>query len=398
MKQIYLDHNATTQVATEVLEAMLPYFSEKFGNASSLHAFGRDAKVGLENARETCAEVLGAEPAEIVFCSGGTEADNLLLKGAAHALKAKRNRIVISSIEHPAIAQSAAQLAHEGFDVQTVPVSSDGFVSPEDLSALVNDSTALVSIMFANNEIGTAQDIPALVEIAHQQGALFHTDAVQAFGKIPVSIEKLGVDMLSLSAHKIYGPKGMGLAYVRSGVKIDSLVQGGSHEKSRRPGTENVPGAVGMAKAMELAAESVASEYVRLNDLSRLFLRRIREQVADVTLNGPEFGEGAMPEKITRTPQTVNLSFAGAEGEALILSLDLEGVAVSSGSACSSGAVDPSAVLLAIGQTPELAKSSIRFSLGRHTTEEDIKHVTEILPPIIERLRRMSPAYANARR
>ncbi len=403
MKQIYLDNNATTQVAPEVLDAMLPYFSELYGNASSMHAFGRDAKVGLENSRETCAEILGAEPAEIVFCSGGTEADNICLKGAARALKHKRNKIVISAIEHSAILQSAERLAQEGFEVQQVPVTAEGFVTIEALAELVDDNTALVSIMQANNEIGTAQDIPALVEVAHAKGALFHTDAVQAFGKIPVSVEEMGVDLLSLSAHKIYGPKGTGLAFIRSGVKIESLVQGGSHEKSRRPGTENVPGIIGMTKAMEISAPLLQDEYVRLNELSHTFLTNLRENIPDMILNGPEFSNAKVsqisktPEKIQRTPQTVNLSFTGAEGEAIILSLDLEGIAVSSGSACSSGAVDPSPVLLAIGQTPELAKSSIRFSLGRHTTQDDIDHVCDVLPKIIERLRSMSPTYASAK-
>ncbi len=398
MKQIYLDNNATTQVAQDVLEAMIPYFSDSYGNASSVHAFGRDAKVGLENAREACAEILEAEPSEIVFCSGGTEADNLCLKGAARALKAKRNRIVISPIEHSAILQSAEQLEREGFEIQFVEVSPVGVVTAEALAKVVDENTSVVSIMQANNEIGTVQNISELVEVAHERGALFHSDAVQAFGKIPVSVESLGMDMLSLSAHKIYGPKGTGLAYVKSGVKIESLVQGGSHEKSRRPGTENVPGIVGLAKAMESSVSMVQSEYLRLNELSRAFLSNILELVPDVTLNGPKFTTGDFPASPLRTPQTVNLSFAGAEGEAIILSLDLEGIAVSSGSACSSGAVDPSPVLLAIGQSPELAKSSIRFSLGRHTTSDDINYVSEVLPKIIERLRSMSPAYAKARR
>ncbi|MBN4057194.1 cysteine desulfurase, partial [bacterium AH-315-J21] len=317
------------------------------------------------------------------------------------ALKHKRKRIVISAIEHSAILQSAESLAQEGFDVQIAPVTSEGFVTTETLSKLVDENTAIVSIMQANNEIGTIQDIPALVEIAHAKGALFHTDAVQAFGKIPVSVEELGVDLLSLSAHKIYGPKGTGLAFVRSGVKIESLVQGGSHEKSRRPGTENVPGIIGLTKAMEVSVTMIEEEYLRLNKLSQMFLTSVRANIADVILNGPEFPESEisnLPESLLRTPQTVNLSFAGAEGEAIILSLDLEGIAVSSGSACSAGAVDPSPVLLAIGQTPELAKSSIRFSMGRHTTQDEIEYVGNVLPKIIERLRSMSPAYAASKR
>lgn len=391
MKRIYLDHNATTQVAPEVFEAMTPYLRESFGNASSMHSFGREAKVALEESRETCAGAIGVEASEIIFCGSGTESDNLAFMGAARALKNKRTRIITTPIEHPAVRQSATELAAEGFDLQIVPVDSDGFVSVDELKKLVDDNTAIVSIMYANNEIGVVQDIKVLAAVAHERGALFHTDAVQAFGKIPFDVESLGVDLLSLSAHKFYGPKGIGLLYCRSGVKLEPVVHGGSHEKGRRPGTENIPYIVGIAKAMELAVANVESEYTRMFELSQRFVSQLRESIPDLVLNGPELRE----DKVVRTPSTVNLSFAGAEGEAIILSLDLKGVAVSSGSACSSGAVDPSPVLLAIGQSPELAKSSIRFSLGKSTTADDIDYVCAELPPIIERLRAMSPQYAG---
>lgn len=392
MKSIYLDNNATTPIAPEVIEVMSQIMTETFGNPSSLHGAGRDAKVAMENAREICADILGAEPFEIIFCGGGTEADNICLKGVARALKHKRKKIIVTPIEHSAIRQSAKELSDEGFDVQNVEVTKEGIVTPEALAALVDENTSLVSIMYANNEIGVVQDIPALVKIAHARGALFHTDAVQAFGKIPVALDELDVDLLSISAHKIYGPKGVGLVYAKGGVKIAPLIHGGTHEKGRRPGTENVAGIVGLAKAMELAAARAAEEYKHYTQLSERFLGTLRGKIQDITLNGPELSA----DRITRTPSTVNLSFAGAEGEAIILSLDLEGIAVSSGSACSSGATDPSPVLLAIGQTPELAKSSIRFSMGRSTTEADIDHVCEVLPVVIDRLRSLSPEYARA--
>lgn len=378
-------------MAPEVIEVMTQIMTENYGNPSSLHTAGRNAKVAMENAREQCADILGVEPSEIFFAGGGTEADNICLKGVARALKHKRRRIIVTPIEHSAIRQSAKELSEEGFDVQIVAVTKEGFVKPDALAELVDENTSLVSIMYVNNEIGTVQDIPALVEVAHAKGALFHTDAVQAFGKITVDLDELQVDLLSLSAHKIYGPKGVGLVYVNSGVKIAPLIHGGTHEKGRRPGTENVAGIIGLAKAMELAVSRVAEEYKHYTRLSERFLASLRNKIQNITLNGPEL----RTDRITRTPSTVNISFAGADGEAIILSLDLKGVEVSSGSACSSGATDPSPVLLAIGQTPELAKSSIRFSMGRSTSEADIDHVCEVLTVIIERLRRLSPEFAQ---
>lgn len=392
--QVYLDNNATTSLAPEVFEAMSRLFQGKSGNASSQHSFGREAKVALENARELAAEVLGAEPAEVIFCSGGTEADNLCLVGSARPLRSRKNKILTSAIEHPAIRQTAASLEDEGFECQELAVNAEGYVSSEELSRQLTKNTAVVSVMYANNEIGVVQDIASLAKQAHQSGALFHTDAVQAFGKIPVRPAELDVDLLSLSAHKIYGPQGVGLVYCRSGVKLAPLVYGGAHERGRRPGTENVAGAVGMATAMDLTRKSLGADYQRLSSLSESFLKRVRESIHNVTLNGPELQDG----KITRTPSTVNLTFSGAEGEAVVLSLDLEGIAVSSGSACSSGAIDPSPVLLAIGCTAAEAKSSIRFSLGRHTTEEELDYVCATLPTVIERLRMLSPRSMSSRR
>ncbi|MCH9030854.1 MAG: cysteine desulfurase [candidate division Zixibacteria bacterium] len=392
MKPIYLDHNATTPVDPQVLDAMIPYMTEKFGNASSMHSFGREGKVALENSRATIAELLGAETSEIYFTSGGTEADNIALKGVARALKKKRSRVLYSAIEHSAIRQSALALIDEGFITEALPVTKEGYVTEKTLSDALDDNTSLVSIMHSNNEVGVIQDIPALVEVAHSRRTLFHTDAVQSMGKIPVNVDDLGVDLLTISAHKIYGPKGAGVVYARSGVMISPLVHGGSHEKGRRPGTENVAGAVGLAKALELVLARQESEYKRMIELSEKFIKKLRSRIENMSLNGPELVEG----ELTRVPSTVNLSFDGAEGEPIILSLDIESVAVSSGSACSSGAVEPSPVLLAMGSTPELAKSSIRFSMGKSTTVADIDRVGEILPDVISRIRKMSPQYAEA--
>ncbi len=394
MRNIYLDYNATTPVDPEVVEAMLPFFGQKFGNASSAHSFGREAKVALENARELAADLLGCEPSEIVFTGGGTEGDNLCLKGGARSQLARRNGVVISTIEHSAIRDSARALPPEGCICQEVGVSREGFVDATALRGLVTETTSLVSIMHANNEIGTVQDIASLATIVHERGALFHTDAVQSFGKIPVNVAALGVDFLTLSAHKIYGPKGVGLVYVKSGSRLAPMTHGGSQEKGRRTGTENVALIVGLATAMKIAVAKLDSEFRRMSELSERFLSKVRSTIPEVTLNGPELVAG----RVTRTPSSVNLSFSGVEGEPLLLSLDLEGIAVSSGSACHAGAVDPSHVLLGIGCSPDAARSSVRFSLGRYTTVEEIDHVCAVLPPIIERLRQMSPNYARAAR
>ncbi len=387
MTPIYLDHNATTPVDEEVVEAMLPYFHEKFGNASSVHQFGRDAKVALENAREQIAQYINCDPSELYFTSGGTESDNLAVLGTAYHFKNTKNHLVVSAIEHHAVLEPAEHLHHrEGFALDILPVDREGFVSAEKLKDLVTEQTALVSVMYANNETGTIQDIAALAEVAHEKGALFHTDAVQAIGKIPVDVKKLGVDMLSLTGHKIYGPKGAGALYIRQGVKIAPLFFGGSHEKKRRPGTENVAGIIGLAKALEVAQKREDEDYRYHTELADYFIDKIIEKIPDVALNGP---------RQNRVPPTVNISFRGVEGESIVLALDLEGIAVSSGSACTAGATEPSHVLTAMGIPPELAQGAIRFSMGRTTTKEQLDYVLEKLPPIIERLRAMSPLYGK---
>ncbi|MEW6049961.1 MAG: IscS subfamily cysteine desulfurase [Candidatus Zixiibacteriota bacterium] len=386
---IYLDHNATTPVDPAVVEAMLPYLHERFGNASSVHSFGREAKVALENAREQIAAFINCSPAELIFTSGGTESDNMAVFGTAYALKGRKNHLIIGATEHHAVAEPAERLHHtDGWNLSLLPVDREGFCSPAQLASLVTDQTALVSVMHANNETGTIQDSSSLAKVAHEKGALYHTDAVQAVGKVPVDVQDLGVDMLSLTGHKIYGPKGTGALFVRQGVKITPLLFGGSHERKRRPGTENVAGAVGLAKALEIAGQRMAQDAQRLNELTNYLIDGILARIPDTVLNGP---------RKQRLPQTANISFKGVEGEPIILSLDMEGVAVASGSACTSGATEPSHVLTAMGIDPHIAKGAIRFSLGRSTTREQLDHVLKVLPPIIERLRAMSPAYQQSK-
>jgi cysteine desulfurase len=383
-RKIYLDHNATTPVHPEVLEAMLPFYKEGFGNASSIHSFGREAKVALEESREKVAKLLNTDPLEIYFTSGGTESDNLAVKGIAWANRKKGNHIITSKIEHHAILESCKYLEREGFEVTYLPVDKYGLVEPDELKKNIRKETILVSIMHANNEVGTIEPIPELSKIAKENGVYFHTDAVQSTGKIKIDVNSLGVDLLSLSAHKFYGPKGVGAIYITRGVRLTPLAHGGHHEKARRAGTENVPGIVGLAKALEIANRDMEKEDNRLKNLSERFFERITEKIPDVYLNGhPEL----------RIPNTLNLSFKGVEGESIILSLDLKGIAVASGSACTSGTLEPSHVLSAMGVPPDLAQSSLRFSFGRSNTIDDIDYVVEVLPEIVSRLRAMSPIY-----
>jgi len=385
MEQVYLDHNATTPVEPEVVEAMLPYLGETFGNASSVHSFGRDSKVALENAREQIAAFINSEPSELYFTSGGTESDNIAILGTAYQLKSRRNHLIVGATEHHAVFEPAEHLHEkENWLLDKLPVNSEGFSSAEELNRLIKDKTAIVSVMLANNETGTIQDIEALADAARSKGVLFHTDAVQSVGKISVDVKKLKVDMLSLTAHKIYGPKGIGALFIRQGVKIAPLFYGGSHEKKRRPGTENVAGTVGFAKALEIAGRRMNEDHRNLTELSDYFIEKVVDAIPDVVLNGP---------RTKRIPQTVNLSFVGIEGESILLSLDLEGIACSSGSACTSGATEPSHVLIAMGKPKVEAQGAIRFSMGRSTTKEQLDYVFEKLPPIIERLRSMSPVY-----
>ncbi len=385
MEQIYLDHNATTPVDPEVADIMSRYFVKEFGNASSVHNFGRNAKVALENAREQIAEFINCEPAELYFTSGGTESDNIAVLGTTYQYKKRKNHLIVGSTEHHAVFEPAEFLHQkENWDLDFLPVNTAGFCTANELEELITDKTALVSVMHANNETGTIQDIKTLAQIANSQKVLFHTDAVQSIGKITVDVKELGVDMLSLTAHKIYGPKGIGALFIRQGVKIAPLFYGGSHEKKRRPGTENVAGAVGLARALEIAGKKMEQDHKKLSELSDYFIDKVSSAIPDVAFNGSR-------EK--RIPQTVNLSFVGIEGESILLSLDLEGIACSSGSACTSGSTEPSHVLTAMGKPKIEAQGAIRISLGRSTTVEQLDYVVEKLIPIIERLRSLSPVY-----
>jgi len=387
LKQVYLDYNSTTPVDERVLEVMLPYLKDKYGNASSIHHFGREAKAAIEGAREKVAGILGAEPSEIYFTSGGTESDNIALKGTAYYRQKKKNHIIVSSIEHHAILESAHFLEKNGFVVDYLGVDKNGLVSPKELKEKITDKTSIVSIMQANNEVGTIQDISRLAAIAREGGAAFHTDAVQAAGKLKIDVNELNVDMLSISGHKIYGPKGIGVIYIRKGHKITPLFHGGHHEKKRRAGTENVQGIVGLAKALELADAARESEHHRLTELAEFFINGVMAKVPNVYLNGPRDER--------RVPSTINLSFEYIEGESIILSLDMKGIGVASGSACTSGSLESSHVLSAMGVPVELAQGSIRFSMGRFTTKEDLEYTISVLPEIVERLRVMSPLYAK---
>ncbi len=386
MRQVYLDNNSTTPIDERVLQAMLPFLKEHFGNASSVHTFGREAKTALEKSREKVAAVIGADPSEIYFTSGGTESDNIALMGTAWYQEKKKNHIIISSIEHHAILEAAKFLEKRGFAVDYLPVDKEGFVSPDILRQKVTDKTSIVSIMHANNEVGTIQDIAALSEIAHRAGAAFHTDAVQTAGKVKIDVKALGVDLLSMSGHKIFGPKGTGVIFIKRSHKITPLSHGGHHEKKRRAGTENVPGIVGFGAALELADSMRESEHHRLAQLADHFIDEVQKRIPRVYLNGPRDNE-------RRVPSTVNLSFEYIEGESIILSLDMKGVAVASGSACTSGSLEPSHVLTAMSVPVELAQGSIRFSMGRFTSREDVDYTLDCLPEIIERLRAMSPLY-----
>jgi cysteine desulfurase len=378
--RIYLDHNATTPMDKRVLEAMLPYFSEKFGNPSSIHTSGREAKQAIEDARRKVAELLGAEPEEIIFTSGGTEADNMAIKGMAFARK--EGHIITSSIEHHAVLNAVKWLEKRGFEVTYLPVDKYGIVDPDDVRKAIKGNTILISIMFANNEVGTIEPIGEISKIAKEASIPFHTDAVQAVGKIPIDVKELGVDMLSLSGHKFYGPKGIGALYIRKGMRVESLLHGGEHEKRMRAGTENVPGIVGLGKAAEIALLEMGEEEKRIRKLRDKLEKGIAERIPEVIILGH-------PEK--RLYNTLGICVKYVEGESILLQLDFEGIDVSSGSACTSGSLEPSHVLLAMGLPHEIAHGSIRFSLGKGNREEDIDRVLEVMPPIVEKLRAMSP-------
>jgi cysteine desulfurase len=384
MRKIYLDYAATTPTDPEVVRAMLPYFSETFGNPSSAHEFGRDARAAVEAARENVAGLLGAKAAEIVFTSGGTESNNFAIKGVAYANRNKGNHIITSSIEHHAVTEPCHFLEKQGFEVTVLPVDRYGMVDPDTVGKAITDRTVLISIMHANNEIGTIQPIAEIGKLARENGIYFHTDAVQTFAHIPFTVESLNVDLLSLSAHKLYGPKGVGAIYIRKGTRITSFMHGGEQEGRRRASTHNVPGIVGLSSAVEIAKEKLQEEMATQTRLRDRLIRGILERIDHSRLNG---------HPTQRLPNNVNVSIEFVEGESMLLSLDMEGIACSTGSACSSGSLDPSHVILAIGLSHEMAHGSLRFSLGRFTEEGDIDRVLEALAPIVEKLRRMSPLY-----
>ena len=379
---VYLDNNATTPVDRRVYEAMSPYLFEKFGNPSTLYSIGAEARAAVEEARKKVADLVGAKPDEIVFTGCGSESDNMALKGVAFAQMERGKHVIVSSIEHHAVLNTAAYLEKIGFEVTYLPVDRYGMVDPDDLRQAIRTDTILVSIMLANNEIGTIQPIKELCLVSHERGVLFHTDAVQAAGKLRIDVEELGVDLLSLSAHKIYGPKGVGALYIRKGTKVHPLIHGGHQERGRRAGTENVAGIVGFGKAAEIALQEMEEEAVRIAGLRDRLEGGILERIEDVLINGH-------PEK--RLPNTTNISFRYIEGEAIILKLASHGIFASTGSACSSDTLEPSHVLMAIGLSPEVGHGSVRFSLGKFNTADDVDRTLEVLPEVVSNLREMSP-------
>lgn len=380
--RVYLDHNATTPLDPEALAAMTPFLAEGFGNPSSLHVWGREARQALERARATIARALGtADKDTVVFTSGGTEADNLALMGVAAAQEKRGHHVILSSVEHHAVLNAAAHLGRQGFEVTRLSVDSQGLLDPDDVRRAIRPDTILVSLMYGNNETGVLFPIASVGRICRERGVTFHTDAVQSFGKLPLDVETLCVDLLSLSGHKTHGPKGIGALFIRRGTRMRPLLHGGAQERSRRAGTENVAAAVGLARATELSLQDQAGETRRMADLRDRLEGGVMAAVPGVLRNG---------HPTERLPHTTNLAFAGVEAESLILALDLAGIGASSGAACSSGSLEPSHVLAAMGLPRERVLSSVRFSLGRMTTREEIEHVLEVLPPIVARMRRVS--------
>lgn len=386
-KRIYMDHAATTYVKPEVLDAMTPYFTEHFGNPSSIHSFARETKKAIDHAREQVANAIGATPSEIFFTSGATESDNWVLRGMAYQHKNKGNHIITTAIEHHAILHTCQALEKEGFEVTYLEVDENGLVTPEQVKNAITDKTILVSVMFANNEIGTIEPIEQIGAVCKEKGVVFHTDAVQAFGAVPIDVNKMNIDLLSITGHKLYGPKGTGALYIRKGVILKNLIEGGAQERGKRPGTENIAGIVGLGKAAELANKHMEENAARLTALRDKLIDGILQQIPETRLNG---------HRTKRLPNNVNICFRYIEGESLLLLLDRAGIAASSGSACTSGSLDPSHVLLAIGLPHEIAHGSLRLTLGACTTEEDVLYTIETLKTIVERLRQMSPLYHKA--
>jgi len=404
MNRVYLDHNATTAVEPEVLDAMLPYLSGEFGNAASIHTFGQKARAAVETAREQVAALIGARPQEIVFTSGGTEADNHAIFGVILPLVtwlaspspnpvddpgkrlsiAKLKHVITSSIEHEAVLNTCQALEKQGVPVTYLPVDGQGIISPEALRRALSKETVLITVMHANNELGTVQPLEEIGGIAADTDVYFHTDAVQSAGKVPIDVNALRLDLLSLSGHKFYAPKGIGALYIRGGTRLQQLLYGGHHQRGFRPGTENVAGIVGMGKAAELARKALTEDAARISALRDRLEEGLLTRVLHSRANGA---------RAPRTPSTANIMFPGIEGEALVIALDLKGLACSTGAACSSGAVEPSHVLTAIGLSPDEARASLRFSLGRHTTAAEIDFALQVVPAAVEQLRELSPSY-----
>lgn len=383
---IYLDNAATTRTAPEVVEAMLPFFSEYYGNASSIYTLGSASKKALNQARRTLADCLGAKPEEIYFTAGGSEADNWALKAAAEAYREKGKHIITTRIEHHAVLHTCEYLEKRGYEVTYVGVDENGIVKLEELEAAIRPDTILISVMYANNEIGTLQPIREIGQIAHERGILFHTDAVQAFGQLPINVDELHIDMLSASAHKVNGPKGVGCLYIRSGLKLRNLIHGGAQERSRRAGTENIPGIVGFGKAIERAVRIMPEKTQKEIELRDYLIDQIYEKIPYCRLNG---------DRSRRLPGNVNFSFQFIEGESLLIMLDMKGICGSSGSACTSGSLDPSHVLLALGMPHELAHGSLRLTLSEENTREEMDTVVEAIAEIVGKLRAMSPLYED---
>ncbi|WP_105615141.1 cysteine desulfurase NifS [Vallitalea okinawensis] len=385
-RKVYFDHAATTPTDRRVIETMLPYFNEQYGNPSSVYEIARSNKQAVDVAREQVASAINADTKEIYFTAGGTEADNWAIKGIAESYKDKGNHIITTEIEHHAVMHTCEYLERNGYEVTYLPVDEDGKISIEDLKGAIKETTILITIMFANNEIGTIQPVKEIGEVAREHGVIFHTDAVQAVGHIPIDVQEMNIDLLSLSGHKLYGPKGVGALYVKKGVKLRAFIHGGAQERKRRGGTENVPGIVGLGKAIELAMESMEEENEKLIALRERLIKGALETIPHTKLNG---------HPTDRLPGNANLSFRFIEGEALLITLDMYGVFGSSGSACTSGSLDPSHVLLAIGLPHEIAHGSLRISIGRSNTEEDVDYLLSVLPEIVQRLRDMSPLYED---
>lgn len=384
MKTVYFDNAATTKLDEKVLESMMPYFGENYGNASSIYKLARDARKAVEESREKIAKIINCKPSEIYFTAGGSESDNTAIKGIARNYKNKGNHIITSKIEHPAVLDSCKELENEGFEVSYISVDENGIINLEELKRAIRPTTILITVMFANNEIGTVEPIKEIGEIAKENNIYFHTDAVQAMGSLKIDVKELNIDSLSMSSHKFYGPKGVGALYVRDGVGFKKYISGGHQEKNKRAGTENVPGIVGMASALELAYSEVDEHNAKIKELRDYYEKEIEEKIPYIKMNG---------DREKRLPGNSNISFRFIEGEGLLLNLDLKGICASSGSACTSGSLDPSHVLLAIGLPHEIAHGSLRISIGKYNTKKEVDYLIEQLVEIVNRLREMSPLW-----